>query len=96
MFTTDNIAGLEWQQEVPRQTPQRLYRVSITWELDRYRITVLDIASGHLLRRVHAWYPRTAVATANRLLRKYTNLEPLLEDDWTRHYDVERDHKSYQ
>ena len=75
-FTVEQIAGLEWQQVVPMQTPQHLYRVEITWALDRYRITVIDLASCHVLRCVTAWYARTAVDRANKYLRHFTKLEP--------------------
>jgi hypothetical protein len=76
VFTVEMLAGLEWQQVVPMQTPQHLYRVEITWALDRYRITVIDLASGHTKRRVSSWYARTAVARANKFLRHFTKLEP--------------------
>jgi hypothetical protein len=75
-FTVEHISGLEWQQVVPMQTPQHLYRVEITWALDRYRITVIDLASCHVLRCVTAWYARTAVDRANKYLRHFTKLEP--------------------
>jgi hypothetical protein len=75
-FTVEQIAGLEWQQVVPMQTPQHLYRVEITWALDRFRITVVDLASCHVIRCVSSWYARTAVARANKYLRHFAKLEP--------------------
>lgn len=76
MFTVEQIANLEWQQVVPQQTKSNKYRVEITWALDRYRISVRRIADGLLIRRVAAWYPRTAIQKANAFLRKYEQGEP--------------------
>ncbi len=77
MFTPSMITELEWQQIVPMQTPKGHYRVEITWALDRYRVSVW--------RRVqepekftefhHPKFARTAIETANRMLRKYARRE---------------------
>lgn len=75
MFTTEQIAGLEWQQIVPQQTRGNKYRIEITWALDRFRVSVRRIADNLLIRRKAAFYQRTAVATANRFLREFERRE---------------------
>lgn len=75
MFTVEQIAGLEWQQIVPQQTPKNEYRVEITWALDKYRITVIKISLDCRMQVKHARHARTAVATANRFLRAYAKRE---------------------
>ena len=79
MFTPFALEGIEWQQLVVITTgstsqPGR-YRVEISWQLDKYRIDVIHVLSGHTIHRVHAFWIRTAVETANRNLRRYTKLE---------------------
>ena len=69
MFNSEMLDGLEWQQVVSQGTPAGTYRVEITWALDHYRITV--VREDRVVRRVKAWYVRTAVAKANRWLKKY-------------------------
>lgn len=76
MFTAEMLSGIEWQQIVPMQTPQRCYRVTAEWALDRYRVRVFDLASNHQVRVNSAYYLRTAVALANRRLREFTKKEP--------------------
>jgi hypothetical protein len=74
-FETHMLSGLEWQQVAAVQTATGKYRVEITWALDRYRVSVYRRASlnepERLAARRHPLYARTAVATANKLLRHY-------------------------
>jgi hypothetical protein len=79
MFTESQIAGMEWQQQVSENTPRGEYRVSIEWVLDRFRIRVhRRVQEPEKLRAVrHAFYTRTAVKTANRLLRQYNRQETI-------------------
>jgi hypothetical protein len=73
MFTIGDVLTLSWQDVSAVKTDNGKYRVEITWALDRYRISVWRrVQEPEKLVRVHyAWYTRTAVRTANRLLRKY-------------------------
>lgn len=72
-FTVDMLNGMEWQQTVSINTASGKYRVEITWALDRYRIKVWRrVQEPEKLWAVgHPWYARTAVETANQLLRYY-------------------------
>lgn len=67
------LNGIEWQQVVAVRTDSGKYRVEITWALDCYRVSVWRrVQEPERLTEVrHPVYARTAVATANRLLRKY-------------------------
>ena len=69
MFKPEMLDGMEWQQVVSQSTPAGTYRVEVTWALDHYRITV--IRDERVIKRVKAWYIRTAVSKANRLLKQY-------------------------
>ena len=73
MFTEQQIAGMEWQQTVSENTNRGEYRIEITWALDRFRIKVFRrVQEPEKLRAVrHAFYTRTAVKTANKLVRHY-------------------------
>jgi hypothetical protein len=74
-FRPEHLDGIEWQQIVSATTPRGVYRVEVTWALDHYRVTVIRVESlSHLLSH-KAWYIRTAVDRANRLLRHYTQTE---------------------
>lgn len=77
MFTTENLVGLEWQQIVRRETPRNLYRVEVTWALDKYRVTVFLIKFDCRMQVKHARFARTAVTTANKFLRAYSKREAL-------------------
>jgi hypothetical protein len=72
-FETYMLDGLEWQQVVAVQTATGKYRIEITWALDRYRVSVYRRVQEpeKLVRVHHPLYARTAVATANSLLRYY-------------------------
>jgi hypothetical protein len=72
-FETFMLDGLEWQQRVGIRTASGWYRVEITWALDRYRVSVYRRVQEpeKLVRVHHPLYARTAVATANKLLRHY-------------------------
>jgi len=74
MFTESMVYTLSWQEVKQVTTESGQYRVEITWSLDRYRISVWRRVQEpeRLIEVRHAWYARTAVKTANRLLRKYT------------------------
>jgi hypothetical protein len=74
MFTEAMITNLEWQQIVPMNTASGHYRVEITWSLDRYSIRVWRRIQEpeKFIRMHHAFYMRTAVKTANRMLRHYS------------------------
>ena len=67
------LSGIEWQQRIPIQTDNGKYRVEITWALDRYRVSVWRRAQEpeKLIEVRHPLFARTAVETANMLLRKY-------------------------
>jgi hypothetical protein len=71
------LIGLEWQQRVPIQTSNGHYRVEITWALDRYRVTVWRRVQEpeKLIEVRHPLYARTALITANSLLRRYAEKE---------------------
>jgi len=73
MFVEYMLASLEWQQIVPMQTASGKYRIEITWALDRYRVSVWRrIQEPEKLIEVrHPLYARTAVKTANQLIRRY-------------------------
>ena|ERR1017187_8358642 len=72
-FTRDMLNGMEWQQKVSINTATGKYRVEITWALDCYRVSVYRrVQEPEKLFTVrHPWYARTAVKTANALLRYY-------------------------
>jgi hypothetical protein len=76
-FDTWMLDGIEWQQVVALRTDSGKYRVEITWALDRYRVSVWRrVQEPERLTEVrHPLYARTAVETANRLLRKYNRRE---------------------
>ena len=75
-FTADMVYTLSWQDVARIHCASGHYRVEITWALDRYRVSVYRrIQEPEKLVRVHyAWHARTAVSTANRMLREYANL----------------------
>ena len=70
------VYTLSWQDVARIHCASGHYRVEITWALDRYRISVYRrVQEPEKLVRVHiAWYARTAVSTANRMLRLYADL----------------------
>jgi hypothetical protein len=72
-FEQHMLNGLEWQQVAAIKTPSGKYRVEITWALDRYRVSVIRRVQEpeKLVRVHHPLYARTAVETANKLLRYY-------------------------
>ena len=72
-FELHMLTGLEWQQTVAIKTATGKYRVEITWALDRYRVSVYRRVQEpeKLVRVHHPLYARTAVATANKLLKYY-------------------------
>ena len=72
-FETFMLDGLEWQQKAAIKTANGKYRVEITWALDRYRVSVVRRVQEpeKLVRVHHPLYARTAVATANKLLKYY-------------------------
>jgi hypothetical protein len=76
-FEVYELDGLEWQQKVSQRTGSGKYRVEITWALDRYRVSVWRrVQEPEKLFEVrHPLYARTAVSTANALLRKYNRRE---------------------
>ena len=67
------LNGLEWQQKVAIITATGKYRVEITWALDRYRVSVYRRVQEpeKLVEVRHPLYARTALVTANRMLRYY-------------------------
>ena len=67
------LNGLEWQQKAAIITATGKYRVEITWALDRYRVSVYRRVQEpeKLVEVRHPLYARTALATANRMLRYY-------------------------
>lgn len=76
-FTADMVYTLSWQDVARIHCASGHYRVEITWALDRYRVSVYRRIQEpeKLVRRHDAWYARTAVSTANRMLREYANLD---------------------
>ena len=72
-FETYMLDGLEWQQTAAIKTSNGKYRVEITWALDRYRVRVYRRVQEpeKLVEVRQPLYARTAVATANRMLRNY-------------------------
>ena len=75
-FDANMLEGLEWQQTVAIITASGKYRVEITWALDRYRVSAffrpeLPSEPEKLVENRFPLYARTAVATANRMLRNY-------------------------
>jgi hypothetical protein len=72
-FETFMLQGIEWQQKVAIKTESGKYRVEITWALDRYRVSVWRRVQEpeKLVEVRHPLFARTAVETANRLLRRY-------------------------
>ena len=82
-FEAYMLDGLEWQQKVSINTASGKYRVEITWALDRYRVNVWRRGSfcvyacryTKLIEVRHPLYARTALTTANSLLRRYAEKE---------------------
>jgi hypothetical protein len=72
-FTEDMLDGMHWQQQVSINTATGKYRVEITWALDCYRVSVIRrVQEPEKLREVrHPHFARTAVKTANALLKHY-------------------------
>ena len=75
-FTADMVYTLSWRDVKSVQSASGHYRVEITWALDRYRVSVYRRVQEpeKLVRVHHAWHARTAVSTANRMLRLYADL----------------------
>ena len=75
-FTADMVYTLSWRDVKSVQSASGNYRVEITWALDRYRISAYRRVQEpeKLVRVHHAWHARTAVSTANRMLRHYANI----------------------
>ena len=75
-FDVDMVYTLSWQDVARIHCASGHYRVEITWALDRYRISVYRRVQEpeKLVRVHHAWHARTAVSTANRMLRLYANI----------------------
>ncbi len=73
MFTFAMLVGMEWQQVASQKTANGEYRVDVRWALDRYRIQVWRrVQEPEMFVDQHdAYYLRTAVKTANKMLRKY-------------------------
>ena len=76
-FEAYMLNGLEWQQKVSINTASGKYRVEITWALDRYRVNVWRRVQERpkLIEVRHPLYARTALTTANSLLRRYAEKE---------------------
>ena len=72
-FTADMLDGLEWQEKRSLRTARGKYRVEITWALDRYCVSVYRRVQEpeKLVRVHHPLFARTAVKTANSLLKYY-------------------------
>jgi hypothetical protein len=72
-FELFELNGLEWQQAVAEITDSGKYRVEITWALDRYRVSVYRRVQEpeKLIEVRHPLYARTAISTANFLLKHY-------------------------
>lgn len=74
-FKPADLVGLEWQKIIARTTSSGCWKVTVTWALDKFRIEVIALHSafgeGRVIKRVHAWYARTAAQRANRLFRAY-------------------------
>lgn len=72
-FEAFMLDGLEWQQTVGIRTDSGKYRVEITWALDRYRVSVYRRVQEpeKLVEVRHPLYARTAIETANKLVREY-------------------------
>jgi hypothetical protein len=75
-FELFELNGLEWQQVVAEITDSGRYRVEITWALDRYRVSVYRrVQEPEKLMEVRQpLYARTAISTANKLLRQYNEM----------------------
>ena len=73
-FTSEQLTGLSWQQIVKHTTPRKQTNVEVTWALDHFRITVTSNVTK-FRKSYKAHFVRTAVATANRLLRSYARHE---------------------
>ena len=71
------LQGLEWQQIAALTTPSGKYRVEVTWALDRYRVSVWRRVQEpeKFVEVHHPIFGRTAVETANKMLRKYRSRE---------------------
>ena len=76
MFTEPMVYTLSWQGVRQVTTESGQYRVEITWSCatKRYQIRVWRRVQEpeRLIEVRYAWHARTAVKTANRLLRKYS------------------------
>lgn len=74
-FKTWMLDGIEWQQKVAINTATGRFRVEITWALDRYRVTLWrrTIEPEKIAEVRHPLFARTAVATANKMLKYYGN-----------------------
>jgi hypothetical protein len=72
-FNPQMITDLEWQKKVSVNTASGKYRVEIRWALDCYDIYVWRRVQEpeRVVAYHYANYSRTAVKTANRLLRHY-------------------------
>ena len=79
MFTIGQVLTLSWQDITAVNSTAGHYRVEVTWALDHYRVRVWRrIQEPEKLVRVHsAFFARTAVKTANRMLRHYGRMESL-------------------
>lgn len=67
------VDGIEWQERVSIRTASGQYRVTLTWALDRYRVSVYRRVQEpeKLIEVRHPRLQRRAVETANRLLKYY-------------------------
>ena len=79
IFTKEMLSGLEWMQVVSRNTAGGIYRVDVRWVLDRYRIQVWRRVQEpeKFVDQHDAYYLRTAVKTANALLRAFEKREAI-------------------
>ena len=75
MFTPEQLDGIKWQQIVAHMTPRKQYTVEVTWALDHYRVTLKSNLVNRDIKRYKARFLRTAVSTANRLLRQHAQHE---------------------
>ena len=73
VFQTYMLDGLEWQQTVAHNTASGHHRIEIRWSLDHYSVRVYRrVQEPEWFRESHkAYWRHTAVATANRMMRKY-------------------------
>jgi hypothetical protein len=72
-FTLDQVLTLSWRDVQSVHNANGTHRVEVIWSLDHYRIRVYRrVQEPELFIRQHsAKYARTAVSTANRMLRRY-------------------------